>query len=154
MKTADRIIKKLKLKPHPREGGYFFETYRLKYKNNSVSTAIYFLLTPETFSAMHKLDKDEIFHFYAGGPVEMLLLFPDGTGKTVVLGSDILNGMAPQVVVKKNVCQGSRLVKGRFALLGTTMAPGFEYKYYHDCEKQALIKKYPKFKNIINVLTR
>ena len=157
MITPDKNIKKLKLKPHPKEGGYFFETYRSKdkSKNGSIATAIYFLLTPETFSAVHKLDKDEIFHFYAGDPVEMLQLYLGGAGETVILGSDVLKGMVPQVIVKKNVWQGSRLQKGgQFALLGTTMSPGFEYKDYHDCDKQALIKKYPKFKKMISALVR
>ena len=157
MITADKIIKKLKLKPHPKEGGYFTETYRSKdkNKNKSIATAIYFFLTPQTFSSMHKLDSDEIFHFYAGGPVEMLQLYPNGTGRTIILGKDVLKGMQPQVIVKKNVWQGSKLVKGgKFALLGTTVSPGFDYKDYHDGDKESLIKKYPKFKVKISALVR
>ncbi len=104
MLTAEQIITLLKLKPHPKEGGYFIETYRSseaipektlpnRYRGmRPFGTAIYYLLTPETFSAMHRLNSDEIFHFYLGDPVEMLQLLPDGTGRTLILGSDFLNG--------------------------------------------------------------
>ncbi|MCB4791640.1 MAG: cupin domain-containing protein [Elusimicrobia bacterium] len=167
MDTANKIIKTLKLKPHPKEGGYFREIYRSaeslkpgalpkRYKKGkSLATAIYYLLTPGTFSSVHKLSSDEIFHFYFGDPVEMLLLFPDGSGKAVTLGGNVLKGMFPQVIVKKNTWQGSRLVKGgKFALLGTTMSPGFDYEDYEDGKKEALIKKYPKFKKMISALMR
>jgi hypothetical protein len=157
MNTAQKIITKLKLKPHPKEGGFFIETYRSKDKNKkrSIATAIYFFLTPKTFSSMHKLDSDEIFHFYAGDPVEILQLHPNGKGEIIILGNDVFKGMQPQVIVKKNVWQGSRLIKGgKFALLGTTVSPGFEYKDYHDGDKEILIKKYPRFKKIISALTR
>jgi hypothetical protein len=102
MITADQIIALLNLTPHPKEGGYFRETYRSsetvsektlprQYEGiRSFATAIYYLLTPETFSAIHRLQSDEIFHFYLGDPVEILQLWPDGTGRILVLGSDLL----------------------------------------------------------------
>jgi len=113
MLTADQIITLLNLKPHPEEGGYFVETYRSSetisekalpshYKGaRPFGTAIYYLLTPETFSSIHRLQSDEIFHFYLGDPIEMPQLFPDGSGKVLILGSDILNGMQPQVFVPR-----------------------------------------------------
>src|SRR5215213_9386522 len=109
MARADEIIARLQLQPHPREGGYFRETYRAAESftpaqlparygaARSASTAIYYLLTPNTFSEMHRLASDEVFHFYAGAPVRMLQLFPDGQGREVVLGSDVLAGQQPQV---------------------------------------------------------
>ena len=112
MLTADQIITLLNLKPYPEEGGYFVETYRSSetisenalpshYKGaRPFGTAIYYLLTPETFSSIHRLQSDEIFHFYLGDPIEMPQLFPDGSGKVLILGSDILNGMQPQVFVQ------------------------------------------------------
>ena len=124
MLTADKIIALLNLKPHPEEGGYFVETYRSsetisekalpsRYKGvRSFGTAIYYLLTPETFSTMHRLQSDEIFHFYLGDPVEMLQLWPDGSGRILILGTDIMNGMKPQVVIPKGVWQGARLLNG------------------------------------------
>src|SRR6478609_1267273 len=100
MPTADELIRSLNLQPHPKEGGYFRETYRAaesiaqsalpaRYPAaRSASTAIYYLLTPTTFSALHRLATDEIFHFYLGGPVRMLQLSPDGGGRTIILGPD------------------------------------------------------------------
>src|SRR5207249_3960045 len=96
--------------------------------DRSVSTAIYYLLTPGTFSALHRLKSDEIFHFYAGSPVKMLQLHEDGRGEEIILGSDVLAGQQPQVLVRRGVWQGSYLLPGgEFALLGCTVAPGFEY---------------------------
>ncbi len=118
-------------------------------------TAIYYLLAPETFSAMHRLKSDEIFHFYLGDPVEMLQLLPDGTGRTLLLGPDLLSGMQPQVVVPAGIWQGTRLLKGgRFALLGTTVSPGFEFADYESGQRDKPIKSYPKFREWIIPLTK
>jgi len=167
MLTADKIIALLNLKPHPEEGGYFVETYRSletisekalpsRYKGvRSFGTAIYYLLTPETFSSMHRLRSDEIFHFYLGDPVEMLQLWPDGSGRVLIMGSDILNGMQLQVVVPRGVWQGAKLIKdGKFALLGTTVSPGFELVDYESGQRDDLIKAYPQFQDLIIALTR
>jgi predicted cupin superfamily sugar epimerase len=167
MLTADKIIALLNLKPHPEEGGYFVETYRSsetisektlpsRYKGvRSFGTAIYYLLTPETFSAMHRLQSDEIFHFYLGDPVEMLQLWPDGSGRILILGTDITNGMKPQAVIPKGVWQGARLFKdGKFALLGTTVSPGFDFADYVFGHREELVKSYPKFRELIIALTR
>ncbi len=121
----------------------------------SLATAIYYLLTPDTFSAMHCLRSDEIFHFYLGDPVEMLELGRDGSGKVVTLGPDIANGMHPQVVVTRGIWQGARLVPGgRFALLGTTVSPGFEFEDYESGERELLVDTYPQFKDLIIALTK
>ena len=103
---------------------------------------------------MHRLQSDEIFHFYLGDPVEMLQLSPDGTGQTVVLGSDLRVGMQPQVVVPRGVWQGSRLVAGgKFALLGCTVAPGFDFADYEHGRRTDLIRLYPQFREKIVALT-
>src|ERR1051325_8082939 len=98
--TADELIRLLHLQPHPKEGGYFRETYRAAEQFSaevlptrygaarSLSTATYYLLTPPTFSELHRLQSDEVFHFYLGDPVRMLQLFPDGTGRSIVIGPD------------------------------------------------------------------
>ncbi len=166
MLKADQIIAFFDLKPHPEEGGYFAETYRSsetlskkalpsRYKGiRTFGTAIYYLLTPETFSAIHRLQSDEIFHFYFGDPVEMLQLWPDGSGKSLTIGSDILKGMHPQVIVQRGVWQGARLVKhGKLALLGTTVTPGFELADYESGRRDELLKSYPQFREWIIALT-
>ncbi|MBN1956016.1 MAG: cupin domain-containing protein [Anaerolineae bacterium] len=163
--TAEQIISLLNLQPHP-EGGYFRESYRSdeqippaglpdRYPGaRSFGTAIYYLLTPGTFSRMHRLATDEVFHFYLGDPVEMLQLWPDGTGGSITIGPDIARGMQPQVVVPRGVWQGSRLAAGgRFALLGTTVAPGFEFADYEVGQRGKLAAAYPHFRDLIAALT-
>jgi len=167
MLTADQIITLLNLKPHPEEGGYFVETYRSteilsrellpnRYKGDrSFSTAIYYLLTPGTFSTIHQLRSDEVFHFYLGNPVEMIQLWPDGSGRILILGFDILNGMEPQVIVPRGIWQGAKLLKGgKYALLGTTVSPGFELADYEFGRRDELVKSYPKFRELIIALTK
>src|SRR5215211_240754 len=107
MLTAAQIIKRLKLVPLTIEGGHFRETYRSELSlqagalphefggDRNVSTAIYYLLTPETFSAIHIVKSDEVFHFYAGDAVEMLELWPDGNAKVVIISNDLTAGHEP-----------------------------------------------------------
>ena len=169
MPTADEIIAALDLKPHPIEGGYFRETYRstgiipgdglpggyLPCAGRSMGTAIYYLLTAETFSEMHRVPTEEIFHFYLGGPVRMLQLFPGGEGREFVIGPDLAKGQQPQLVVPAGVWQGSRLEPGAdFVLLGATMAPGFDYADYEQGRREELIGLYPAFAEQICELTR
>jgi predicted cupin superfamily sugar epimerase len=155
------------MRPLPGEGGYFAETYRSAHKippgslpggycgPRTFATAIYYLLTPETFSALHRLPGDEVYHFYLGDPVEMLQLKPDRTAERIVLGPDIGNGMRLQTVVSGGVWQGSRLLPGgRWALLGTTMSPGFEVEDYTSGVREALLDSYPAYLELICGLTR
>jgi predicted cupin superfamily sugar epimerase len=149
--NAQRVIELLDLTPHPEEGGFFRETYRSAGSfepgppftdSRSQGTAIYYLLTPETYSALHRLPGDEIFHFYLGDPVRMLMLRPDGSHRSVLLGTS-LETMRPQHVVPGGVWQGSRLAEGgRWALLGTTMSPGFDYADY-EAGTEELLDAYP-----------
>lgn len=167
MITAEQINTLLNLKPHPKEGGYFIETYRSdemipkgalpkRYPDaRSYATGIYYFITPESFSTIHRLKSDEIFHFYLGDPVEMLQLWPDGSGKRIPLGSDLLKGMRPQVIVPRGIWQGCRLLLGgKFALLGVTVSPGFEFMDYEVGQRDELVKSYPKFRDLIIALTR
>jgi predicted cupin superfamily sugar epimerase len=163
--TADDVIRALALQPHPVEGGFFRETYRTAATlpasaipthagPRSVSTAIYYLLKPGHVSELHVLPGDEVFHFYLGSPVRMLQLWPDGTGKEVVLGSDIAAGQVPQLVVPGGVWQGTRLVgESGFALLGCTVAPGFDYADYRGATRAELVAKWPAFADEIARLT-
>ncbi|HEX2473200.1 MAG TPA: cupin domain-containing protein, partial [Lacipirellulaceae bacterium] len=158
MLTAQEIIEHLRLEPLTIEGGYFRETYRSVLTlsraafsseyggDRNVSTAIYYLLTPDTFSAIHRVKSDEIFHFYAGDPVEMLQLWPDGAGTTLTIGNDLAAGHEPQVIVPAGVFQGCRLKHGgEWALMGCTVAPGFEYTDYEAGDRGELTAAYPKF---------
>jgi hypothetical protein len=96
-----------------------------------------------------------MFHFYLGDAVEMLQLKADGTGEVILLGQDIAAGMRLQYTVPGGVWQGSRVrAGGKYALLGTTMAPGFEYEDYETGQRHELIARYPEFSHLIRALTR
>jgi predicted cupin superfamily sugar epimerase len=169
MPDARAIIDALELKPHPIEGGYFRETYRAggsilaealppeysRTGDRSLGTAIYYLLTADTFSEMHRLPTEEVFHLYLGGPVRMLQLFAGGAARELVLGTDIEAGQQPQLVVPAGVWQGSMLEPGvEFALMGATMAPGFDYADYERGRRTVLAQLYPDHAARIGQLTR
>jgi hypothetical protein len=165
--TPHSFINELKqllgLRPLPVEGGYYAETYRSAEQfgaggtdrgPRSLSTAIYYLLTRDTCSRLHRLTSDEVYHFYLGDPVDLLLLSPDGTGRVVTLGPNLLKGMTLQTVVPRGTWQGSWLRRGgRYALMGTTMAPGFDSA---DCElgdRARLVRRYAAWASHIVRLT-
>lgn len=166
--NAHDIITLLNLQPLPVEGGYFRETWRspltagqavlpLRYTSErSLGSAIYYLLTSErdSFSALHRLSTDEIYHFYLGDPVEMLLLAPDLSARRIILGHHLAAGEHVQFVVPAGTWQGSRLIAGgSYALLGTTMSPGFDPADYQPGLRDELISQYPQHAASIQALT-
>jgi predicted cupin superfamily sugar epimerase len=159
--TADEIKRLLNLEPHPIEGGFFRHTYtspgtvELPRGVRRQGTAIYYLLEPGTFSEMHVLDSDEIFHFYLGDPVEMLQLHSDGGSAVLTLGPDLRGGQHVQLMVPAGVWQGTRLIgDGRVALLGCTVTPGFDFADYRSGSREELSAKWPGEADRIRVLTR
>jgi len=165
--TADEVRKLLKLEPLPGEGGLFAEAYRSAHRlpkealpkcyssERPLSTAIYYMLTPDTFSAMHRLRGDEVYHFYLGDPVEMLMLKPDGSAEAILIGQDLAAGMRVQHKVCGGTWQGSRLAPGgKFALMGTTMSPGFDPADFELGKRDDLSAAYPKYAPLITMLTR
>jgi hypothetical protein len=166
MLSAEYIIKKFNLKPLPVEGGFYSQTYRSSERipktalpdryisDRPIGSAIYYLLTPQTCSALHRLKSDEIYHFYLGDPVIMLQLHPSGAARTIELEHDINKGRQLQVVVPKEVWQGSCLQeRGKFALLGTTMAPGYDDSDFEPGNRDDLIRRYPEFRELVARLT-
>src|SRR4051794_36782015 len=167
MLTAEQIIERFQLVPLTIEGGYFRETYRAPLvvpaaglprqftSERNASTAIYYLLTPHTFSAIHIVKSDEVFHFYAGDPIEMLQLWPDGSARVVIISNDLAAGHEPQLVVPAGVWQGCRLVGGgEWALMGCTVAPGFDYADFALADRTELIASYPMHTRMIEALTK
>lgn len=167
--TRLELIRMLNLSPLPGEGGYFRQTwvsservaggvFGARYPGEkSLGTAIYYLVTddPDGFSAMHRLPTDEVYHFYLGDPVEQLLLAPDGGSEVVVLGQDLRAGQRVQHVAPRDCWQGTRLVPGgAWALLGTTMAPGFDGSDYQPGDRAALLAGWPAQAARIRALTR
>ncbi len=164
--TATEVIEMLELEPLEIEGGFFREVWRSERtvsgeqlgpsysSERSIGTAIYYLLTPDTVSALHSLPSEEIFHFYLGSPVRMLQLPAGGEGRVIQLGSDIAAGQQPMVVVPGGVCQGCHLLDGgEFALMGTTVAPGFDYLDYSHGDRRQLCAQYPAHQSLITHLT-
>ena len=167
---AAQIIKQLHMEKIPAEGAWFAATYRsedslsanaLPKRYGGVArtagSAIYALVTREDFSAMHRLRTDEIWHYYAGDALELLLLYPDGHGDTVVLGPDVLHGQRPQVVVKAGVWQGAKPLghnADSYTLFGNTLVPGFDYADFTSGYRDELQKAYPPYASAIANLTR
>jgi len=157
--TAEDVKRILGLVKHPREGGWYVRTWESAELERygaarRTSTAIYYLLEPGTFSEMHRLESDEIFHHYMGGAVEMVELFADGSSQRVVIGCDLEAGERPQHVVRRGVWQGSRLLMPEgWALLGCTVSPGFEFVDYTDAGAEELIAKWPGEAEMIRGLT-
>lgn len=155
--NAHQIIEKLGLIPLPSEGGYYRETYRSDIprvdasafgitsdSGRNVCTAILYLVIPESFSALHRVKSDEIFHFYNGDAVEMIQIDDSGKETIFSIGNRIENGELPQVVVPRGVWQGLRLKKGgQWALMGTTVAPGFEFEDFEIGYRDQLTKQFP-----------
>lgn len=164
MSSADEIIRRFGLEPIPKEGGFFRRTYSsdiLASKTPAsdtqrlAGTAIYFLLTPTSFSALHKLRFDEVYHFYSGDPVDLVLLGEDGSLNTITLGSDFMSGQSPQAVAPNGVWQASRLIEGgKWALMGATMAPGFHDDDFELAEAETLIERFPQHSALIRNFTR
>ena len=167
MITPEQIIEFFGMRPLTGEGGFYVETYRAKEKiaqtalpdgftgERNFATAILYLLTPDTFSSLHKLAGDEIYHFYLGDAVTMLQLHPDGSSEVIDLGPDIMNGQHVQVTVPRDTWQGAFLKQGgKFALMGTTIAPGFEFDDYQPGRRQVLLEQYPDQRDLILKLTQ
>lgn len=164
---AAAVAAALGLEPLPLEGGWYRRTYASElvlpagslpsiYSGPRRSgSAIFALLTPEGFSAMHRLVSDEVWCFHAGDPLESLRLHPDGSGEWVVLGLDLAKGWRPQDVVPAHVWQGTRLrAGGRWALVSCVVTPEFVWDDFELGEREALRERYPAFAEGIAALTR
>ncbi|PCI05285.1 MAG: cupin [Hyphomicrobiales bacterium] len=130
MIKADDIIAKLGLEPHP-EGGHFSETFRDDPINENangraLSTAILYLLKAGEVSHWHRVDATEIWHWYGGAPLELSQAIEGNPIEKNILGNDIINGEAPQIIVPVNVWQSAKSL-GDWTLLGCTVSPGFEF---------------------------
>ena len=135
--TGAEVVALLGLEPLPAEGGMWREVWR-----DEESTAIYFLLQPGDFSAMHRLDGPELWHHYAGAAVEMLLLGPDGAVERPVLGDELGAGARPCVVVPAHTWMGAS-TRGEWSLVGTTMAPPYRHEGFELGDPDQLIEQYP-----------
>jgi predicted cupin superfamily sugar epimerase len=146
---AQDLIRSLHLAPLSFEGGFFRETHRSR-----ASTAIYFLLTEASSSRMHRLKSEEVYHFYLGDPVELLSITEGTPGEVIVLGRELDRGQRLQHVVPARAWQGSRVLPGgRWALLGTTVAPPFEVSDFEAADRADLVRAHPRHRTLIEALT-
>ena len=165
-KNARYWIEKLGLEPHP-EGGYFRQTYVSGVVigpealpegfagARAISTAIYFLLEGKNFSAFHRLRSDEMWHFYAGGALVVHVIEPSGAYFTIPLGSDAEQGQAFQAVVKAGCWFAAEVMDGKsVALLGCTVAPGFDFEDFEMGKRAELARLYPQHRELIERLSR
>lgn len=161
-----KIIKELKLQPHP-EGGYYRETYRSKilvgedYLANEMKgsraccTSIYYLLEKDDYSAFHRIKQDEIWHFYLGSDIKLHYIDKKGKYGMLLLGTNFYNGSSPQIIIPAGYWFAAELSnKESFALVGCTVAPGFSFEDFELANGDALAKQYPEHKVIIEQLTR
>ncbi len=166
MNDAEGWIHALQLKRHP-EGGWFREVYRAEETifqkslpnrftgDRSFCTAIYFLLNERDFSALHSLKQDELWHFYAGSPLTIHVIDPEGNYSAVKLGRNITTGEEMMAVVKAGWLFGATANDPRsYALVGCTVAPGFDFADFEMPGRIELLEQYPQHGQIIERLTR
>jgi predicted cupin superfamily sugar epimerase len=161
-------IEHLDLRPHP-EGGYYRETYRATESiawdglparfsgPRAFSTAVYFLITRDAFSAFHRIRSDELWHFYAGSAVTLAILDAGGAGTlaTASLGRDPTRGETPQAVIPAGAWFAAEVAPpGDFALVGCTVAPAFDFADFELAARADLLRAYPQHRGVIERLTR
>lgn len=164
---AEAVIQALRLTKNTIEGGYYRETYRSaqsygqdalpsRYQGSrQFSTSIYYLITDLDFSAFHRLISDEVYHFYAGDPVNLCLIDEAGHLEQIALGANILSGEVRQALVPQGVWQASHIKDGgRWALLGCTVSPAFEISDYEHGDRIRLSQAFPEHAELIGRLTR
>jgi hypothetical protein len=167
--TAQALIEHFKMARIPQEGPWFTLTWHSadtlaraalpdRYDGpRAAGSAIIGIVTQADFSAMHRLKTDEMWHYYGGDPLELLVLHPDGTAEKVVLGPDVLAGQKLQYVVPLGSWQGARPLGNKsdaYSLFGDTLAPGFEYADFEMGYRDELQRAYPVHSAAIARLTR
>lgn len=145
---AAELVKALQLEPLPEEGGLYRQNHK-----DEFSTAIYYLLADPDFSALHQLGSAEVYHWYAGAPLQLVIIEPDGRVEEPVVGPDVAAGQHLQYVIPAGAWHGSRSA-GEWTLVGTTMAPGFVWEEFRLADRDALIKSFPHAEKIITQYTR
>jgi predicted cupin superfamily sugar epimerase len=161
--SAEQVIASLGLQAHP-EGGFFVETFRGQALptplpdrgERATSTAIYFLLRSQDFSALHVVSSDEAWHHYLGDPLELHCFDAAGQHRRALLGSEFGAGQRPQYVVLSGELQAARPLPGAygFALCGCTVAPGFDFADFRMPTRTELLQQFPQHRDLVLMLTR
>ncbi|MEO0415332.1 MAG: cupin domain-containing protein [Verrucomicrobiota bacterium] len=164
--TAEYWIDHLMLEAHP-EGGFFRETYRSADAisqsalpdrfsgDRSASTGIYFLLRSGEFSHLHRIASDEMWHFYAGSSLTVHVIHSDGRYESIALGADVANGESFQAMVPAGAWFGATVDQpDSYALVGCTVAPGFDFADFEMADRAQLTTHYPEHRSIIELITK
>ena len=127
-----------------------------RYKGDrNVSTSILFLLISGEKSCLHRIASDEVWHFYLGGPLELLQISAGGEAEKIILGQDVVEGQNVQHVVPAGCWFGARPVEGTaYSLVGCTVAPGFDFSDFEMADKESLLRSYPDLTNEILLFTK
>lgn len=165
MKNKEYWVEQLQLLPHP-EGGYYKETYRSSLEvelddlnctgkgRRSLCTGIYFLMEKNNFSAFHRIQSDEMWHFYSGDPLIVHMINKEGVYSKQVIGDNIEEGQKLQYVVPANVWFASEVLEGgEYSLVGCTVSFGFDFNDF-ELATTKLMEEYPEHTNLINRLIR
>ena len=163
---AGLIIEQYQMQPHP-EGGLFTRTYHSSglipkaalpaefTGERYFSTAIVFLLKENDFSALHRLKQDEMWHFYLGGALRLVMIFPDGKFSETILGQNITSGDVVQAIVPAGCWFGAKPTEGAvFSFVGCTVAPGFDFADFELAKRSKLLSQFPDLGAIILEFTR
>ena len=164
-----QLVDTYSLEPHP-EGGFYKELYRSEQTISSAAlhqafegdrnycTSIYFLLTSANFSGFHRIKQDEVWHFYAGHPLTVHVIYANGLYEAHVVGFDLKKGLAPQLVVPAGAWFASSVnvsnAEDAYSFVGCTVAPGFDFRDFELANRDELIAAYPQHEEIITKLTR
>ena len=170
MPSAQDVKDWLKLEPNPQEGGFLASVYNSKIvlpdsvlpkklprtkAGRPLCGSIYYFLEAPGCSVMHRVTGDMLYHFYAGDPVQMLLLSENGSAEVAIFGNNLALGQTPMKVILGGTWVGSRLTPGgSWALMGVSMAPGFDPVDYAIGDRNLLVKQYPEQAGLIRALTR
>ena len=166
MDEIETLINRFDLQEHP-EGGYFKETYRSEGTipesvlgdafegSRNYSTGIYFLLTSDSFSAFHRIQQDEMWHFYQGAPITIHVIHPKGNYSKHVLGLNFKQGEVPQFTVPKACWFAAEVEKkDSYGFVGCTVSPGFDFKDFELAERDTLSSLFPRYEALIEKFTR
>ena len=158
---ADLLIEQYRMQPHP-EGGFFARTYHSAGLipeaalpaefggERYFSTAIVYLLKENDFSALHRLKQDEIWHFYLGGPLRLVVITTDGKIKEIVMGQNLAGGEVAQAVVPAGCWFGAKPTAGAvFSFVGCTLAPGFDFEDFELAKRSEILPQFPELEKVI-----
>lgn len=155
MHTAEYYIKKLDMEPH-REGGYFKESLQgqMDAEGRALWSSIFFLISRDEISHLHRLQSDEVWYFHDGAPLTIYMISPEGELTAPQLGLNVERGELPQICVPAGYLFGAAMEEEGYSLVGCMVAPAFRYEEFELPEREVLLAQYPRHREVILKMTR